>query len=68
MQCTVGWDGEAEVTSSSPGDRTSPAPLSERIHDRLFAVPQGLAAHAGYGEALAALAAGKHAEFDGVNG
>jgi len=68
VQCTVGWDGEAEVTSSSPGDRTSPAPLSERIHDRLFALPQGLAAHAGYGEALAALAAGKHAEFDGVHG
>ena len=53
---------------SSPGERTSPAPLSERIHERLFALPQGLAAHAGYGEALSVLAAGKTAEFDGVHG
>ncbi|MCH2401268.1 MAG: hypothetical protein MK364_19290, partial [Pirellulales bacterium] len=68
MQGTVGRDGKTEVNPSSPGERTSPAPLSERIHDRLFALPQGLAAHAGYGAALSALAAGKHAEFDGVHG
>ena len=47
---------------------TSPSPLPDRTYERLLALPQGLAAHAGFGAAVAALESGDATAFEGVHG